>query len=54
MGAPGTSYWTGSVLVYNVTSNVLSAYLDEDSMVLYGSYLGMDHVCDSGLIATVS
>ncbi|XP_062390165.1 integrin alpha-4 [Sardina pilchardus] len=40
MGAPGTSYWTGSVLVYNSSSNVLSAYLDEDSMVLYGSYLG--------------
>ncbi|XP_031442160.1 integrin alpha-4 [Clupea harengus] len=40
MGAPGTSYWTGSVLVYNSSSNVLSAYLDEDSIVLYGSYLG--------------
>ncbi|KAG9349465.1 hypothetical protein JZ751_027910 [Albula glossodonta] len=29
MGAPGTSYWTGSVLVYNTSSNVLSAYVDD-------------------------
>uniref|UniRef100_A0A4W5NZ27 Integrin subunit alpha 4 n=1 Tax=Hucho hucho TaxID=62062 RepID=A0A4W5NZ27_9TELE len=40
MGAPGTSYWTGSVLVYNTSSRVLSAYVDDDSTVLYGSYLG--------------
>nr|XP_023992194.1 integrin alpha-4-like [Salvelinus alpinus] len=40
MGAPGTSYWTGSVLVYNTSSMVLSAYVDDDSTVLYGSYLG--------------
>ncbi|XP_042162426.1 integrin alpha-4 [Oncorhynchus tshawytscha] len=40
MGAPGTSYWTGSVLVYNISSMVLSAYVDDDSTVLYGSYLG--------------
>ncbi|XP_067300539.1 integrin alpha-4 [Pseudorasbora parva] len=40
MGAPGTSYWTGSVLVYNTTSNTSAAYVDEDSAVLYGSYLG--------------
>ena len=48
MGAPGTSYWTGSVLVYNSSSNVLSAYLDEDSIVLYGSYLGMCSTHDNG------
>ncbi|XP_067083664.1 integrin alpha-4 [Osmerus mordax] len=40
MGAPGTSYWTGSVLVYNISSKVLSAYVDDDSTVQYGSYLG--------------
>ncbi|XP_056610488.1 integrin alpha-4 isoform X1 [Triplophysa dalaica] len=40
MGAPGTSYWTGSVLVYNTTSHSSAAYVDEDSEVLYGSYLG--------------
>lgn len=40
MGAPGTSYWTGSVLVYNTTSNISAAYVDDDSQVLYGSYLG--------------
>ncbi|KAF7641484.1 hypothetical protein LDENG_00280180, partial [Lucifuga dentata] len=41
MGAPGTSYWTGSVLVFNTTSRVMSAYLDDDSgAVNFGSYLG--------------
>ncbi|XP_027018377.1 integrin alpha-4 [Tachysurus fulvidraco] len=40
MGAPGSSYWTGSVLVYNVTSKVFAAYVDDDNNVLYGSYLG--------------
>ncbi|XP_077072076.1 integrin alpha-4 [Siphateles boraxobius] len=40
MGAPGTSYWTGSVLVTNTTSNISAAYVDDDSAVLYGSYLG--------------
>uniref|UniRef100_A0A669CXD8 Integrin subunit alpha 4 n=1 Tax=Oreochromis niloticus TaxID=8128 RepID=A0A669CXD8_ORENI len=42
MGAPGTSYWTGSVLVYNTTSGKISAYLDNDNTeaVKFGSYLG--------------
>lgn len=40
MGAPGSSYWTGSVLVYNMTSKVFAAYVDDDNTVLYGSYLG--------------
>lgn len=41
MGAPGTSYWTGSVLVYNTSSRVMSAYLDDDSGAIgFGSYLG--------------
>ncbi|TSR51417.1 Integrin alpha-4 [Bagarius yarrelli] len=40
MGAPGSSYWTGSVLVYNMTSKVFAAYVDNDNTVLYGSYLG--------------
>ncbi|KAM4608735.1 integrin alpha-4 [Polymixia lowei] len=39
MGAPGTSYWTGSVLVYNTSSRIMSAYLDDDT-VQFGSYLG--------------
>lgn len=41
MGAPGTSYWTGSVLVYNTSSGVLSSYVDDHSAtVSFGSYLG--------------
>ncbi|XP_061917409.1 integrin alpha-4 [Entelurus aequoreus] len=41
MGAPGTSYWTGSVLVFNTSSSVMSAYLDDDSAAVgFGSYLG--------------
>ncbi|CAL8265769.1 unnamed protein product [Lota lota] len=41
IGAPGSSYWTGSVLVYNSSSRVMSAYLDNDSgSVKFGSYLG--------------
>lgn len=41
MGAPGTSYWTGSVLVYNTSNGVLSSYVDDHSaMVSFGSYLG--------------
>ncbi|KAM4561430.1 integrin alpha-4 [Fundulus diaphanus] len=40
MGAPGTFYWKGSVLVQNTTSRRLSVYLDEKGVVNYGSYLG--------------
>ncbi|MGH0121533.1 UNVERIFIED_CONTAM: hypothetical protein FKN15_073147 [Acipenser sinensis] len=40
IGAPGSFYWTGSVLVYNTTDNTLHAYVDDDNVVLYGSYLG--------------
>lgn len=41
MGAPGTSYWTGSVLVYNTSNGVLSSYVDDYSAtVSFGSYLG--------------
>ncbi|XP_041857597.1 integrin alpha-4 isoform X2 [Melanotaenia boesemani] len=41
MGAPGTSYWTGSVLVYNTSSRGISAYLDDETgVVSFGSYLG--------------
>lgn len=41
MGAPGTSYWTGSVLVYNTSSRVMSVYVDDNSAtVSFGSYLG--------------
>ncbi|XP_061648070.1 integrin alpha-4 isoform X2 [Phyllopteryx taeniolatus] len=40
MGAPGTSYWTGSILVFNTSSSVMSVYLDDDGSVGFGSYLG--------------
>uniref|UniRef100_A0A672Z4Z3 Uncharacterized protein n=1 Tax=Sphaeramia orbicularis TaxID=375764 RepID=A0A672Z4Z3_9TELE len=41
MGAPGTSYWTGSVLVYNTTSRAMAVYLDDNSETIsFGSYLG--------------
>uniref|UniRef100_A0A3P8ZVN9 Integrin alpha-2 domain-containing protein n=1 Tax=Esox lucius TaxID=8010 RepID=A0A3P8ZVN9_ESOLU len=40
MGAPGTSFWTGSVLVYNTSTGARSAYVDEDNPVDFGSYLG--------------
>ncbi|XP_042350304.1 integrin alpha-4 isoform X2 [Plectropomus leopardus] len=41
MGAPGTSYWTGSVLVFNTSSRGMSVYLDDAaSTVSFGSYLG--------------
>nr|XP_046259995.1 integrin alpha-4 [Scatophagus argus] len=41
MGAPGTSYWTGSVLVFNTTSGGMSLYLDDETgAVSFGSYLG--------------
>ncbi|XP_049584264.1 integrin alpha-4 isoform X1 [Syngnathus scovelli] len=40
MGAPGTSYWTGSVLVYNTSGGGVSVYLDDDDAVGFGSYLG--------------
>uniref|UniRef100_A0AAQ4REZ0 Integrin subunit alpha 4 n=1 Tax=Gasterosteus aculeatus aculeatus TaxID=481459 RepID=A0AAQ4REZ0_GASAC len=41
MGAPGTSYWTGSVLVFNTSSGQMSVYLDDEAgAVSFGSYLG--------------
>ncbi|XP_010789410.1 integrin alpha-4 [Notothenia coriiceps] len=41
MGAPGTSYWMGSVLVFNTSNGAMSVYLDEDARsVNFGSYLG--------------
>ncbi|KAM9342286.1 integrin alpha-4 [Pholidichthys leucotaenia] len=41
MGAPGTSYWTGSVLVFNTSSSEMSLYLDDETgAVRFGSYLG--------------
>lgn len=41
MGAPGTSYWTGSVLVFNTSSGGMSVYLDDETgAVSFGSYLG--------------
>lgn len=46
MGAPGTSYWTGSVLVFNTSSGGSSVYLDDDSgAVGFGSYLGKLYTC---------
>ncbi|XP_006864071.1 PREDICTED: integrin alpha-4 [Chrysochloris asiatica] len=40
MGAPGSSYWTGSLFVYNITTNKYKAFLDKQNQVKYGSYLG--------------
>ncbi|XP_037344507.2 integrin alpha-4 [Pungitius pungitius] len=41
MGAPGSSYWTGSVLVFNTSSRAMSVYLDDEAgAVSFGSYLG--------------
>ncbi|XP_038193581.1 integrin alpha-4 [Arvicola amphibius] len=40
MGAPGSSYWTGSVFVYNITTNTYKAFLDIQNQVKFGSYLG--------------
>ncbi|KAM6178779.1 integrin alpha-4 [Rhynchocyon petersi] len=40
MGAPGSSYWTGSLFVYNITTNTFKAFLDKHNQVKYGSYLG--------------
>ncbi|GAB1286479.1 Alpha-4 integrin [Apodemus speciosus] len=40
MGAPGSSYWTGSVFVYNIITNTYKAFLDKENQVKFGSYLG--------------
>nr|XP_010989798.1 integrin alpha-4 isoform X1 [Camelus dromedarius] len=40
MGAPGSSYWTGSLFVYNMTTNKYKAFLDREDQVKIGSYLG--------------
>ncbi|KAK2108739.1 Integrin alpha-4 [Saguinus oedipus] len=40
MGAPGSSYWTGSLFVYNMTTNKYKAFLDGQNQVKFGSYLG--------------
>lgn len=41
IGAPGTSYWMGSLVVYNPSRNMISAYIaDEKGSVNFGSYLG--------------
>ncbi|XP_006879013.1 PREDICTED: integrin alpha-4 [Elephantulus edwardii] len=40
MGAPGSFYWTGSLFVYNITTNKFKAFLDRQNRVKYGSYLG--------------
>ncbi|KAI6056607.1 integrin alpha-4 [Marmota monax] len=40
MGAPGSSYWTGSLFIYNITTNKYKAFLDKGNQVKFGSYLG--------------
>ncbi|XP_012978179.1 integrin alpha-4 [Mesocricetus auratus] len=40
MGAPGSSYWTGSIFVYNITTNKYKAFVDRQNRVKFGSYLG--------------
>uniref|UniRef100_H0XEQ2 Integrin subunit alpha 4 n=2 Tax=Otolemur garnettii TaxID=30611 RepID=H0XEQ2_OTOGA len=40
MGAPGSAYWTGSVFVYNITTNKYKAFSNRQNQVKFGSYLG--------------
>ncbi|KAM8933367.1 integrin alpha-4 isoform 2-T2 [Pelodytes ibericus] len=40
MGAPGSFYWTGSVFVYDTTTNKIFSYVDQNNTVKFGSYLG--------------
>ncbi|XP_021498990.1 integrin alpha-4 [Meriones unguiculatus] len=40
MGAPGSFYWTGSVIVYSITANNYKAFVDRQNQVKFGSYLG--------------
>uniref|UniRef100_A0A8C6WD99 Integrin alpha 4 n=1 Tax=Nannospalax galili TaxID=1026970 RepID=A0A8C6WD99_NANGA len=40
MGAPGSFYWTGSLFVYNISSNKYKAFLDRQNQAKFGSYLG--------------
>lgn len=54
MGAPGSSYWTGSVLVYNMSSKVFAAYVDDDNVVFYGSYLGKKENSSFGLLPSLN
>ncbi|KAB0393611.1 hypothetical protein E2I00_004951, partial [Balaenoptera physalus] len=44
MGAPGSSYWTGSLFVYNITTNKYKAFLDKHNQVKFGRYsVGAGH-----------
>ena len=52
MGAPGSSYWTGSIFVYNITTNTYKAYLDTNNQVKFGSYLGTITVWQTGIWQT--
>ncbi|XP_067116740.1 integrin alpha-4-like [Osmerus mordax] len=40
MGAPGTNYFTGSVIAYNTSTRVTATYIDEEGTMQHGSYLG--------------
>ncbi|KAG7464075.1 hypothetical protein MATL_G00183400 [Megalops atlanticus] len=40
MGAPGNSYWAGTVLVYDTSRDKLLTFSGEDNGILYGGYLG--------------
>lgn len=40
MGAPGSFFWTGSLFIYDITTNKYKAFLDKDNQVKFGSYLG--------------
>ena len=44
MGAPGSIYWTGSLFVYNMTTNKYKAFLDKHNQVKFGSYLGTEKI----------
>ncbi|XP_053142177.1 integrin alpha-4 isoform X2 [Hemicordylus capensis] len=40
IGAPGSDYWTGSIFTYNKTENKFRSYVDRNTEVKSGSYLG--------------
>lgn len=53
MGAPGSSYWTGSVFVYNITTNTYKAFLDLQNQVKFGSYLGTVKIWETQIICAL-
>jgi hypothetical protein len=53
MGAPGSSYWTGTVFVYNITTNQYKAFVDRQNQVKFGSYLGTVKIWPTWIICAL-